>query len=101
MTERSSSETLATPRAGPRGLTVSSSQMSEKHGERRAERNHDRSEEAHWQVAEAGAKEEESAPEDARPQADDQEDGWENEGGALDRKPKQGPKKGADDSQHD
>ena len=75
--------------------------MSEKQGEQRAYRNHDRSEEAHWQVAEAGAEEEERPPEDARPQTDDQEDGWENEGGALDREPKQAPEKGADDSQHD
>jgi hypothetical protein len=49
-------------------------------------------------VVETGGFEwEESAPEDARPQ----EDGWENEGGALDREPKQAPKKGANDSEHD
>jgi hypothetical protein len=41
----------------------------------------------------------------ARPEADaefdDQEDAGKIEGGALDREPKQAPKKGADDSQHD
>ena len=75
--------------------------MSEKQGEQPADRNHDRSEEAHWQVAEAGAEEEERPPEDARPQTDHPEDGWENDGGALDREPKQAPEKSADDSQHD
>src|SRR4030095_6808317 len=41
-------------------LTVTSSQMREKQGEQRAERNHDRSEEAHWQGGGGGAAEEET-----------------------------------------
>jgi hypothetical protein len=53
----------------------------------RADRNRERSEEAHWQVAEAGGEEEERVSEAAR-QADRQQDDWENEGGALDRDPR-------------
>ena len=56
----------------------------EKHEQQRADRNHERSEEAHWQVAEAGVEEEERLSEAAR-QSDKQQDDWESEGGALDR----------------
>jgi hypothetical protein len=55
---------------------------SEKHDRERADRNHERSEEAHWQVAEAGAEEEERLSEAARPSTDS-----ENEGSALAREP--------------
>jgi hypothetical protein len=75
--------------------------MSEKQGGQRADRNHDRSEEAHWQVAEAGAGEENVHQNMPAPRATTAEDGWENEGGALDREPKLAPEQGADDSQHD
>jgi hypothetical protein len=53
----------------------------------RADRNQERSEEAHWQVAEAGAEEEERLLEASR-RSDEQKDDWENEGGALDREPR-------------
>jgi hypothetical protein len=53
--------------------------------EARADRDHERSVEAHWQVAEAGAEGERS--ETAEP--DEQEDDWESAGGALSREPKQ------------
>jgi hypothetical protein len=56
----------------------------EKQDQQRADRNHERTEEAHWQVAEAGAEEEKRA---ARP-ADEHEDDWENEGGALGPEPR-------------
>jgi hypothetical protein len=49
----------------------------------RADRNQERSEEAHWQVAEAGA-EEEDPPQETAPGPDEQQGDWENEGGALD-----------------
>lgn len=75
--------------------------MSEKQGGQRADRNHDRSEEAHWQVAEAGAGEENVDQNMPAPRATTAEDGWENEGGALDREPKLAPEQGADDSKHD
>jgi hypothetical protein len=54
----------------------------------RADRDRERSEEAHWQVAEAGVEDEggERLSKGAR-QADEQQDDWENEGGALDREP--------------
>jgi len=54
----------------------------EKQEQERANRNHERSEEAHWQVAEAGAEEEDGLLEAPR-QSDKQQDDWENEGGAL------------------
>lgn len=75
--------------------------MGEKQGEQRTDRNHDRSEEAHWQVAEAGAEEENAHQTMPAARATTPEDGWENEGGALDREPKLAPEQGADDSQHD
>jgi hypothetical protein len=53
----------------------------------RADRDRERSEEAHWQVAEAGVEEEERLSKGAR-QADEQQDDWENEGGALAREPR-------------
>jgi hypothetical protein len=54
-----------------------------KQDEQRARRNEDRSEEAHWQVAEVGAAEEvERLQETARHAANRQEE-WESEGGAL------------------
>jgi hypothetical protein len=54
----------------------------------RADRDRERSEETHWQVAEAGVEDEgeERLSKGAR-QADEQQDDWENEGGALDREP--------------
>jgi hypothetical protein len=58
----------------------------EKQDQQRADRNHERTEEAHWQVAEAGAEEEKRQPE-ARP-ADEHEEDWENEGGALGPEPR-------------
>ena len=47
----------------------------------RADRDRERSEEAHWRVAEAGAEEEERLLE-AGLQSAKQQDDWENEGGA-------------------
>jgi hypothetical protein len=52
----------------------------EKNDQERAHRNHARSEEAHWQVAEAGAEE--------NRQSSEQQDDPEKEGGALGREPK-------------
>ena len=60
----------------------------ENQDQERADRNHERSEEAHWQVAEAGAEEEERLREAGR-QSDRRQDDRENEGGALDRDPSQ------------
>jgi hypothetical protein len=60
----------------------------EKQDQERADRNRERSDEAHWQVAEAGAEEEERLS-GAAPQSDEQQKDWENEGGALDRDPNQ------------
>jgi hypothetical protein len=63
--------------------------MTDEEGEQgRADRDHERSEEAHWRVAEAGAQEEGRPSETAR-QSDKQKDDWENEGGAFDREPKE------------
>jgi hypothetical protein len=59
----------------------------------RADRDQERSEEAHWQVAEAGAEAEEGLTEAAR-KSDSQQDDWENEGGALDREQKQPTEEG-------
>lgn len=60
--------------------------MSQDRDEReRTDRNRERSQEAHWRAAEAGA-EEESPPSDS-PRSADHEDDWENEGGALDGEP--------------
>jgi hypothetical protein len=53
----------------------------EKQDRERADRDHDRSEEARWRVAETGA-EEERESEAARP-PDKHEDAWESAGGAL------------------
>ena len=60
----------------------------------RADRNHERSEEAHWQVAEAGVEEEERLSEGGASQADKQQDDWENEGGALNREPRKTTEQG-------
>jgi hypothetical protein len=57
----------------------------EKQRQERADRDQERSEEARWRVAEAGAEEEERL-ENAR-ESQEQQDGWENEGGALGRDP--------------
>jgi hypothetical protein len=65
----------------------------EKQDQRRAVRNRERSEEAHWQVAEAGAEGEERLSGAAR-QANEQRDDWENEGGALDREPRKTAEQG-------
>jgi hypothetical protein len=70
---------------------ISEHMTAEKQGQKRADRNHERSAEAHWQVAEAGAEEEKRQPEPAR-QADEQEDDWENEGGAIGPEPRKTPK---------
>ncbi len=51
----------------------------------RADRDHERSDEAHWQVAEAGAEEQDEPPEAAH-RSEDQQDDWENEGGAVSEK---------------
>jgi hypothetical protein len=48
----------------------------------RADRDRERSREAHWRAAEAGA-EEEDGPSEGRRRPRDPEDDWENEGGAL------------------
>jgi hypothetical protein len=65
----------------------------EERDQQRADRNHERSEEAHWQVAEAGAEEQERLSKADR-QADEQQDDWENEGGALDRGTRKTTKRG-------
>jgi hypothetical protein len=65
----------------------------EKQDQQRAVRNHERSEEAHWQVAEAGVEEEEQLSGAAR-QADERQEDWENEGGALDREPRKTTEQG-------
>jgi hypothetical protein len=49
----------------------------------RAQRDQDRSEEAHWQVAEAGAEEEEERLSETSRQSGKQQKEWEDEGGAL------------------
>lgn len=58
----------------------------ERQDQQRAERDQERSEEAHWRVAEAGAEEEERMSE-AAGESDEQEKDWENAGGALARDP--------------
>ena len=65
----------------------------EKHEQEHADRDHERSEEAHWQVAEAGVEEEERLSEPAR-RVDEHQDDWENEGGALDREPRKTTEQG-------
>jgi hypothetical protein len=63
----------------------------EKQDEQRADRDRERSEEAHWQVAEAAAETEAAAEEEKEPPPDTarqpgtHEKEWENEGGAVDR----------------
>jgi hypothetical protein len=59
----------------------------EKQDEERADRDRDRSEEAHWQVAEAAAEEEEERLAETARQSGKQHKEWENEGGALGRDP--------------
>jgi hypothetical protein len=58
----------------------------EQRDEERVHRDRDRSGEAHWQVAEAAAEEEERLAETARQSSERQKE-WENEGGALGRDP--------------
>ena len=53
----------------------------------RAERDRDRSEEAHWQVAETAAEAEEDLRSEAARDPGEQQPEWEDEGGALDREP--------------
>jgi hypothetical protein len=65
----------------------------QKQNQQRAVRNRERSEEAHWQVAEAGAEADERLSGAAR-QADEQKDDWENEGGALNREPRKTTEQG-------
>jgi hypothetical protein len=86
-------ETLKRCLGRPDALT--SSHVTEKQDQQRAVRDHERSEEAHWQVAEAGAEEEERVSGAAR-QPDEQQDDWENEGGALDRKPRKTTERGSE-----
>ena len=57
----------------------------EKQDRERAHRDQDRSEEAHWQVAEAGAESEEERLSETARQSDKQQEEWEDEGGALGR----------------
>ena len=61
----------------------------QKQGRERADRDKDRSEEAHWRVAEAGAEKEEEEERllEAASQSDEQQKDCENEGGALERDP--------------
>ena len=64
------------------------SMADQKQGRERADRDKDRSEEAHWRVAEAGAeKEEEERLLEAASQSDEQQKDCENEGGARERDP--------------
>ena len=56
----------------------------ESHEEERGDRNRERSREAHWQAAEAGA-EEDHAPLEAPLEPRERTADWENEGGALDQ----------------
>jgi hypothetical protein len=87
-------EQLATAEAeASPGDALTSHQMTdEEQDQQRADRNHERSEEAHWQVAEAGAEEEDRLL--AARQSDKQKDDWENEGGALDREPRKTTEQG-------
>jgi hypothetical protein len=56
--------------------------MTQKRDEERVQRDADRSEEAHWQIAEAAAPDEtERLPEER--QSGKRQEEWENEGGAL------------------
>lgn len=65
----------------------------EKRDQLRADRNQERSEEAHWQVAEAGVEDEERLSGAAR-RADEQQEDWEDEGGALEREPRKTTEQG-------
>ena len=67
------------------GALPSREMTGEAQDEARADRDRERSAEAHWQVAEAGAEGERLEAD----QSDEQEDDWESEGGALSREPKQ------------
>lgn len=80
------------PPLGNRINALTSWHMTDEKQER-ADRDQERSEEAHWQVAEAGAEAEERLSEAAR-RPDAQQDDWENEGGALDREQKQPTEEG-------
>lgn len=71
--------------------------MNEERQEReRADRNRERSGEAHWRAAEAGAEEEDESP-DAPRGPDEQQDDSENEGGSLDRESGEAADESADD----
>lgn len=59
----------------------------DKEDEERLDRDRDRAEEAHWQVAEAGAEKGEEPLKEAGRQSDKQQLEWEDEGGALSRDP--------------
>ncbi len=59
----------------------------EKQDQERAARDRHRSEEAHWQVAEAGAEKEEKRLSETARQSGKQHTEWEDEGGALGRDP--------------
>ena len=61
--------------------------MTEKQDQERAQRDRDRSEEAHWRVAESAAEEEEERQSESARQSSKQQKEWENEGGALSRDP--------------
>jgi hypothetical protein len=87
-----SSSSDSRPTGRPDALT-SSHMTDEEREQGRADRDHERSEEAHWRVAEAGAQEEGRPSETAR-QSGKQQDDWENEGGAFDRGPKETTEEG-------
>jgi hypothetical protein len=59
----------------------------EKQDQERAHRDRERSEEAHWRVAEAGAEKEEDRLAETARKSDTHHKEWENEGGALGRDP--------------
>jgi hypothetical protein len=66
--------------------------MTDEKSRERAARSRERSGEARWKVAEAGAAEEGAeAQVEASPRSDKPEADWENEGGALDRQSKARP----------
>jgi hypothetical protein len=59
----------------------------EKQDEERADRDRQRSEEAHWQAAEAAGEEEEERLSETARQSGEPQTEWEDEGGALGRDP--------------
>jgi hypothetical protein len=74
------------------------SMSKERDDQERGDRNRERSREAHWQAAEAGAGEND-APAEAPLAPRERTDDWENEGGALDQDSAQ--EKGTSDTRQD